>query len=54
MEETHMDISVRIGLSVLESPLPVALMGFCCLRIHFKLKLMSARYPEPYCISIYL
>ncbi len=30
-----MDISVRIGLFVLESPLPVALMGFCCLRIHF-------------------
>ncbi len=30
-----MDISVRIGLSVFESPLPVALMGFCRLRIHF-------------------
>ena len=30
-----MDISVRIGLAVFESPVPVALMGFCCPRIHF-------------------
>ena len=35
MEETHVDILVRIGLAILDAPVPIALMGFCCLRIHF-------------------
>ncbi len=30
-----MNILVRIGLAVLDAPVPVALMGCCCLRIHF-------------------
>ena len=35
MEETHLDISVRIGLAIFEAPVPVALMGFVSCRILF-------------------